>query len=138
MRARILVALLAVIVTAGVLVLKIKTRIDWNKMQSIEVYTDSTLGKDFEKMEDVDLRDKAHYTIDPVQARKLFEKAKTQVQIVTVWKEYRYAVVHFSEGKPLRLKVSNYGGFFLVLNFGRKYEVREADLEEWNKLWAGS
>jgi hypothetical protein len=135
MRARILVALLAVIVTAGVLVLKVKTRIDWEKMQAIEVYTDSTIWKDFEKMKDVDLDSKAHYTLNLEQAKILFEKAKTEVQIVTIWKEYKYAVVYFNEGKPLRLKVSNYGGFFLVLNFGRKYQVKDEDLEAWNTLW---
>jgi hypothetical protein len=136
MRIRILVALLAVIVTAGVLVLKIKTRIDWTKMQSIEVYTDSSEWKDFEKMKDVDLNSKAHYTLDLEQAKELFGKAKTEMQIVTIWKEYKYAVVYFNEGKPLRLKVSNYGGFFLVMNFGRKYKVKEADLANWNKLWS--
>jgi hypothetical protein len=135
MRTRILVALLAVIVTAGVLVLKIKTRIDWEKMQAIEVYTDSTIWKDFEKMKDVDLDSKAHYTLDLEQAKKLFGKAKTEAQILTIWKEYKYAVVYFNEGKPLRLKVSNYGGFFLVLNFGRKYQVKDEDLEAWNTLW---
>jgi hypothetical protein len=136
MRTRILVALLAVIVTAGVLVLKIKTKIDWTKMQSIEVYSDSTTWKDFEKMRDVDLNSKAHYTLNLEQAKKVFGKAKTEVQIVTVWKEFKYAVVYYNEGKPLRLKVSNYGGFFLVLNFGRKYEIKEADLADWNKLWS--
>jgi hypothetical protein len=135
MRTTILIVLLGIIVAAGVFWLKTKTRIDWSKMQSIEVYTDSTLGKDFEKMKDVDLKNKAHYNLDTEQARKLFEKAKTEVQIVTIWKGYRYAVIHFNEGKPLRLKVSDYGGFFVVLNFGRKLEIPEADIDAWNKLW---
>lgn len=135
MRARILVALLAVIVTAGVLVLKIKTRIDWNKLQSVEVYSDTALGKDFEKMKDVDLQGKARYTLDVEQARALLKRSRTEVQVVTIWKGHKYAIAHFSEGKPLRLKVSNNGGFFFVLNYGRKYEIREADLEAWNKLW---
>jgi hypothetical protein len=135
MRTRILVALLAVIVTAGVLVLKIKTKIDWEKMQGIEVYTDSAIWKDFEKMKDVDLDSRANYTLDLEQAKKLFGKAKTEAQILTIWKEYKYAVVYFSEGKPLRLKVSNYGGFFLVMNFGRKYQIKDEDLAAWNSLW---
>ena len=135
MRTRILVALLAVIVTAGVLVLKIKTKIDWEKMQAIEVYADSTTWKDFEKMREVDLDSRAHYTLNLEQAKKLFEKARTEAQILTIWKEHKYAVVYFNEGKPLRLKVSNYGGFFLVLNFGRKYQVKDEDLEAWNTLW---
>jgi hypothetical protein len=135
MRTRILVALLAVIVTAGVLVLKIKTKIDWEKIQGIEVYTDSAIWKDFEKMKDVDLDSRANYTLDLEQAKKLFGKAKTEAQILTIWKEYKYAVVYFSEGKPLRLKVSNYGGFFLVMNFGRKYQIKDEDLAAWNSLW---
>jgi hypothetical protein len=135
MRARILVALLAVIVTAGVLVLSLKTKIDWTKMQSIEVYADSTTWKDFEKMRDIDLNSKVHYALNLEQAGKLFGKAKTKVQIVTVWKEHRYAVAYFSGQKPLRLKISNYGGFFLVMNFGRKYQIPENVLDEWNKLW---
>ncbi len=129
--------MLAVIVTAGVLVLKVKTRIDWNKLQSVEVYADSTLWKDFEKMEDVDLRGKAGYALDLEQARALLKRSRTEVQVLTVWKDHRYAIAHFSEGKPLRLKVSTDGGFFFVLNYGRKYEIREADLEAWNKLWVG-
>jgi hypothetical protein len=136
-RTRLLVALLAVIVTAGVLVLKVKTKIDWDKLQSIEVYTDSTLGKDFEKMEDVDLTRKAHHGLDLEKAKLLLEKSKTEVQVVTVWKGHQYAVATFSEGKPLRLKVSNYGGFFFVLNFGRKYQIRKSDIDAWDKLWAG-
>ena len=135
MKTKILVAIIGILVTAGVLVLSLKTKIDWKKMQSIEVYTDSTTWKDFEKMEDVDLNGKAHYTLDLEKAKKLFGKAKTEVQIVTIWKDYKYVVVYFNEGKPLRLKVSNYGGFFLVLNFGRKYQVPENVLDEWNKLW---
>jgi hypothetical protein len=135
MRTTILIVLLGIIVAAGVFWLKTKTRIDWSKMQAIEVYTDSTLGKDFEKMEDVDLKNKAHYSLDREQARKLFEKAKTEVQIVTIWKEYRYAVVYFSGQKPLRLKVSNNDGFFLVLNYGRKFQISDEYLEEWNALW---
>jgi len=135
MRTTILIVLLGIIVAAGVFWLKTKTRIDWSKMQAIEVYTDSTLGKDFEKMEDVDLKNKAHYSLDREQARKLFEKAKTEVQIVTIWKEYKYAVVYFSGQKPLRLKVSNNDGFFLVLNYGRKFQISDEYLEEWNALW---
>jgi hypothetical protein len=137
MRTRILVALLAVIVTAGVLVLKLKTKVNWDKLVSVEVYTDSTLGKDFEEMKDVDLSGKAHFTVDPEQAKALLKGSKTEVQILTVWRDYRYAVAHFSEGKPLRLKLSNDGGFFFVLNYGRKYEIRESDMEAWNKLWTG-
>jgi hypothetical protein len=135
MKTRIIIAVIGILVTIGVLVLSLKTKIDWTKMQSVEVYTDSTLWKDFEKMNDVDLNSRAHHTLDLEQAKKLFSKAKTEVQIVTIWKEYKYAVVYFNEGKPLRLKVSNYDGFFLVLNFGRKYDVPEKVLEDWNKLW---
>jgi hypothetical protein len=135
MRARILVALLAVVVTAGVLVLKVKTKIDWSKMQTIEVYQDSTTWKDFEKMKDVDLDSRVHYTMNLEQAKKLFGKAKTEVQILTVWKGFKYTVIYFEEGKPLRLKVSNYGGFFVVLNYGRQLQVKEADLADWNTFW---
>jgi hypothetical protein len=134
-KTKILIAIIGITVTAGVLVLSLKTKIDWTKIQSVEVYTDSTHWKDFEKMKDVDLNSRAHYNLDLDQAKKLFGKAKTEVQIITVWKGYKYAVVYFSEGKPLRLKVSDYGGFFLVLNFGRKYEIRKPDLQAWNTLW---
>jgi hypothetical protein len=136
MKTKILIAIIGILVTAGVLVLSLKTKIDWTKMQSIEVYTDSTTWKDFEKMRDVDLKSKAHYTLDLEQSKKLFGKAKTELQIVTIWKGHKYAVAYFTGQKPLRLKVSNYGGFFLVLNFGRKYELKEADLADWNKLWS--
>ena len=135
MKTKILIAVIGILVTIGVLVLSLKTKIDWTKMQAVEVYKDSAVWKDFEKMKDVDLDSKEHYTLNLEQAKKIFSKSKTEVQIVTVWREYKYAVVYFNEGKPLRLKVSNYGGFFLVLNFGRKYEVKKADLEEWETLW---
>jgi hypothetical protein len=104
-------------------------------MQSIEVYSDSSTWKDFEKMKDVDLDSRAHYTLNLEQAKKLFGKSKSEAQILTIWKEYKYAVVYLNEGKPLRLKVSDYGGFFLVLNFGRKHQIPENVLDEWNKLW---
>jgi hypothetical protein len=136
MKTKILIAIIGILVTAGVLVLSLKTKIDWTKMQSIQVYTDSTTWKDFEKMKDVDLNTKAHYTLDLEKAKKLFGKAKTEMQFVTIWKGHKYAVAYFNGQKPLRMKVSNYGGFFLVLNFGRKYEVKEADLADWNKLWS--
>ncbi|HLO79420.1 MAG TPA: hypothetical protein VK166_00590 [Chitinophagaceae bacterium] len=136
MRTRLLVALLAVIVTAGVLVLKLKTNINWDKLQSIEVYTDSTVGENFEKMSDMDLSGKEHYKLDIEQAKPILKRAKTEVQLLTIWKSYKYAVAHFSEGKPLRMKISDYGGFFLILNYGRKYQVRESDIEAWEKLWA--
>lgn len=135
MKTKILVALIGILVTVGVLVLSFKTKIDWRKMQAVEVYTDSTEWKAFEKMKDVDLDSKAHYSLNLEQAKELFDKAKTEVQFLTVWRGYRYAVVYFEEGKPLRLKVSNDGAFFIVLNFGRKYEIRKADLEAWNRLW---
>jgi hypothetical protein len=86
-------------------------------------------------MREVDLDSRVHYTLNLEQAKKLFGKAKTEAQILTIWKEYKYAVVYFNEGKPLRLKVSDYGGFFLVMNFGRKYQVKDEDLEAWNTLW---
>ncbi len=135
MKTRVLVALLAVIVTAGVLVLKLKTKVDWDKLQSIEVYTDSTLGKEFEKSGDVDLSGKAHYTINVEQAKALLKRSKAEVQVLTVWKDYKYAVATFSEGIPLRMKVSKYGGFFFILNYGRKYQLRESDIEAWDRLW---
>jgi hypothetical protein len=136
MKTKILIAIIGILVTLGVLILSLKTKVDWTRMQSIEVYTDSTEWKDFEKTKDVDLKSKAHYSLNLEQARRLFGKAKTEVQIITIWKKYKYAVVYFNEGKPLRLKVSNYGGFFLVLNYGRKYDVKEADLADWNRLWS--
>jgi hypothetical protein len=136
MKTKILIAIIGILVTLGVLILSLKTKVDWTRMQSIEVYTDSTEWKDFEKTKDVDLKSKAHYSLNLEQARRLFGKAKTEVQIITIWKKYKYAVVYFNEGKPLRLKVSNYGGFFLVLNYGRKYDVKKADLADWNRLWS--
>jgi hypothetical protein len=135
MRTRVLVALLAVIVTAGVLVLKLKTRINWDKLVSIEVYTDSTVDDNFEKMSDIDLSGKQHYKVDIEQAKPILKSAKAEVQLLTIWKSYEYAVANFTEGKPLRMKVSDYGGFFLILNYGRKYQVRKSDIEAWEKLW---
>ena len=135
MKTRILIATIGIIATLGVLVLSLKTKIDWTKMQAIEVYTDSTTWKDFENMKDVDLDSKAHYTLDLEPAKKLFGRAGTEIQFLTIWDGHKYAVVYFNEGKPLRLKVSNHGGFFLVLNFGRKYQVRKADMDAWKKLW---
>lgn len=135
-RTKILVALFAVIVSAGVLVLKLKTKVDWDKLQSIEVYTDTSLGKNFEKMEEVELSGKPHYLLDLEKARPLLKRSKTKVQVLTIWKDYRYAIARFSEGKPLRMKVSRDDGFFFVLNFGRKYQIDEADIDAWEKLWA--
>lgn len=135
-RTKILVALFAVIISAGVLVLKLKTKVDWDKLQSIEVYTDTSLGRNFEKMEEIELSGKVHHLLDLEKARPLLKRSRTKAQVVTIWKGYSYAVARFSEGKPLRMKVSGDGGFFFVLNFGRKYQIDDADMDAWGKLWA--
>lgn len=111
-----------------------KNNLSWDNLLVFKVCTTELPNTNFSTISTKDIDSLSFIYVNINEAKDVLKKSKA-IDKSYLWKGAILGIMRFSDGKEYKVKISNYGAFFEIIELKQKFEIRENEASNtWYKI----